>query len=247
MNLATIPARQPWPREQLVRTRALALSNAIDLSTRKNYGSACNSYLTFVCLHKLPVDPTPKTLSFFVMFTSHHISPRSVKTYLSGLVNQLQPFFPDILEARHSRLVTRTLDGCLKLKSKPTARKQALSLDDVTRVQTHFAGSNNHDNLLFVSLLLTAFFALHRLGELTFSDDKTLRDWRKIIRRSSVTLYSDRYGYTLPAHKADCEFEGGRVVVWGEQFGHPTLPPFISYLESRDTKFPLAFPLWLTS
>jgi hypothetical protein len=178
---------------------------------------------------------------------SHHISPRSVRTYLSGLVTQLQPFFPDVREARHSRLVKRTLEGCLKLKSKPTNRKQALSLDDVSRILTHYRDTCIHDNLLFVALFLTAFFALHRLGELVFPDDSSIRDWRKIIRRSSVTLHPDRYGFTLPAHKADREFEGSRVVVWGEQFGYPTLPHFLSYLSSRDAKFPLASPLWLTS
>ena len=177
---------------------------------------------------------------------SDHISPRSVKTYLSGLVNQLQTFYPDVFEACHSSLVTCTLDGCLKLKSKPTERKQVLSLADVSQVLTHFAGTLDHDDLLFVSLLLTAFFTLHRLGELTFSDDPTLWDWRKIIHRSSVTLYSNRYGYTLLAHKADWEFEEERVVVWGEQFGYPTLPHFTAYLQSRDAKFPLASPLWLT-
>ena len=52
MNLTLFPARQPlrqpWPREKLVRERAIAISHALDLSTRRNYGSACNSYLAFV-------------------------------------------------------------------------------------------------------------------------------------------------------------------------------------------------------
>jgi len=251
MNLSSItsrqPVRQPWSREQLVCARALALSNSIDISTRKCYGSACNSYLTFVRLHNLPVEPTSETLSFFIVYMSHHISPRSVKTYLSGLVNQLLPFFPEIQEARQSHIVRKTLQGCLKLKSKPTTRKQALSTADISVVLSHFSTSSDHDDLLFVALLLTAFFALHRLGELTFPDDNTIRDWRKVIRRSSVSLHPDRYGFTLPAHKADRQFEGSSIVVWGEQFGYPSLKHFISYLDSRDAKFPLASPLWLTS
>jgi hypothetical protein len=133
------------------------------------------------------------------------------------------------------------------LKATPTTRKEALSLCDVTHILTHFLTIRDHDSLLFVSLFLTAFFALHRLGELVFPDDSSIRDWRKIIRRSSVTLHPDRYGYTLPAHKADRQFQGSQVVVWGEQFGYPTLPHFSSYLHSRDAKFPLASPLWLTS
>ena len=203
MNLSPVkarqPARQPWSREQLVCARALALSNSIDISTRKCYDSACNSYLTFVRLHNFPVEPTPETLSFFIVYMSHHISPRSVKTYLSGLTNQLLPFFPDVQDARQSQLVKKTLQGCLKSKSKPTSCKQALSTADVSLVLSHFATSTDHDDLLFVALLLTAFFALHHLGELTFPDDNTIRDWRKIIRRSSVTLHPDRYGFTQHA------------------------------------------------
>ena len=251
MNIATIPARQPlrqpWSREQLVRQRALALCNSIDLSTRKNYRSACNSYLAFVHLHNFPVEPTAETLSFFVVFMSHHISPRSVKTYLSGLVNQLQPYLPDVLEARHSCLVKRTMDGCLKLLAEPTERKEALTLTDVRHIITHFSGTLDNDNLLFVAMFLSAFFALHHLGELAFPDDTKIRNWRKIIRQSSVTFHPNRYGYTLPSHKADHQFQGSKVVVWGEQFGYPTLTHFQSYLKSRDAKFPLASPLWLTS
>jgi len=207
------PVRQPWSREQLVCARALALSNSIDISTCKCYSSACNSYLTFVRLHNFPVEPTPETLSFFIVYMSHHISPHSVKTYLSSLTNQLLPFFPDVQEARQSHLVKKTLQGCLKLKSKPTSRKQALSTANISLVLSNLATSSDHDDLLFVALLLTAFFALHRLDELTFPDDSTIRDWRKVIRRSSVTLHVDRYGFTLPAHKADRQFEGNSIVV----------------------------------
>ena len=207
MNIATIPARQPsrqpWSREQLVCRWALALSNSIDLSTRKNYGSACNSYLTFVCLHDLLVEPTPETLSFFVIFMSSHI-------------NQLQPYFPDVLEARHSTLVKRTMEGCLKLHAEPTERKEALTLSDVNHIITRFADTHDHDDLLFVAMFLTVFFTLHRLGELAFPDNSTIRNWCKVIHRSSVTFHPNRYGYTLPSHKADRQFQGSKVVVWGD-------------------------------
>jgi hypothetical protein len=241
------PRRQPWPRAKLVRERALALSNSIDISTRKCYGSACNSYLSFVHLHDFPVEPTPETLSFFIVFMSHHISPRSVQTYLSGVVNQLRPFFPDVVNARSSQLVKKTLQGCLKMRSKPTVRKQALTLADLSCLLTSSTDTPNHDDLLFNSIILTAFFALHRLGELVFPNDASIRDWRKIIRRSSVMLHPDRYSFTLPAHKADRQFEGSRVIVWGEQFNFPTLKHFNNYLASRDNRFPLASPLWLTA
>lgn len=175
MNFSPFPARQPvwlpWSHEKLVHERALALSNSIDLSTQKCYGSACNACLSFVRAHNFPVEPTTDTLSFFIVYMSQHISPRSVATYLSGLVSQLEPFYPAVCEARHSRLVKRTLQGCLKMHAKPTSRKQALSHSDVNLVLAHYASLSTHDDLLFLSLFLTGFFALMRLGDLIFPDD----------------------------------------------------------------------------
>jgi hypothetical protein len=108
---------------------------------------------------------------------SHHISPHSVATYLSGLVSQLEPFFPEVKTARHSCLVRQTLQGCHKMFAQPTKCKRALSRPKVDRVLSHFASSNHHNDLLFLSMFLTAFFALLQLGELTFPDDQFTRDW----------------------------------------------------------------------
>ena len=107
------PARAAWSRDRLLRERAMALGQAIDTSTMKNYSSALNSYLTFVRIHDLPVEPTPDTLSFFTVFMSHHIDPKSVSAYLSGICQQLEPYFPNVHASRHSPLVDKTLKGCL--------------------------------------------------------------------------------------------------------------------------------------
>jgi hypothetical protein len=95
-------------------------------------------------------------------------------------------------------------------------------------------------------MLLTGFFALLRLGEMTFPDDKSIRDWRKVTRRSSVQMDDDSYEFLLPHHKADPFFEGNRIIVKKEQFRHNPLYHFSNYLKSRDSLFPLASPLWLT-
>jgi len=254
MNFSPFPARQPlrlpWPLEKLVRERAIAITHALDLSTQRNYGSACNSYLAFVRNHGFPVEPTPDTLSFFVVYMCHQISPRSVSTYLSGLVSQLQPFFPDVKAARHSRIVRQTLQGCHKMLAQPTKCKRVLTTSDVQLVLRHYESSSQHDDLLFLTLFLTGFFALMRLGELVFSDDHFVRDWKKITRRSSVHFQNNSYEFILPAHKADRLFDSSKVLVCGDKFSFPTLLHFHRYLSSRgsrDTLFPLASPLWLTS
>ena len=106
------PVHEPWTQDRLERERAIALGQAIDASTWSNYSSALNSYLDFVKNHNFPVDPTPHTLLFFTVYMSHHIKPDSVDTYLSGICQQLEPYFPNMRQNRKSPLVRRTLDGC---------------------------------------------------------------------------------------------------------------------------------------
>ena len=221
------------------------MSYAINPSTQQCYDSACNSYLTFVHAHDLPVDPTPDTLFFYVVYMSHHISPRSVQTYLSGIVSQLEPFFPNIRTTCSSRLVQRTLKGCLKLKSSPVSRKHALTLDNLYIILACYQLSTLHNDLLFLSMCLMAFFGLMRLSELTFPTDEALHDWRKVTCRSSVSVTPDHYGFFLPAHKADRFFKGNHVLIWGECFGFPTRHVFLHYLSSCDHLFASASPLWL--
>ncbi|KAF8804719.1 hypothetical protein BYT27DRAFT_7259194 [Phlegmacium glaucopus] len=114
--------------------RAIAIGHAIDTTTLKLYNSALNSYLSFVRIHEMPVDPTPETLSFFTVYMCHHINPKSVASYLSGIAQQLEPFFPEVRRSQCSSLVERTLRGCMRLKGIATNRKQALTTEDLSLV-----------------------------------------------------------------------------------------------------------------
>jgi hypothetical protein len=237
--------RLAWTRDRLLRERAIALGQAIDTSTWKNYGSALNSYLTFVRIHNFPVEPTADTISFFTVFMCHHIKPDSVDTYLSGICQQLEPYFPSIREIRKSMLCKRTLTGCKRLRGVPTIRKRALALMDLLIVIDYYANSSSHDDLLFVALLLTGFFALMRLGELTISDDKSLFDYRKVTLRTSVSLSDEDYRFFLPGHKADKFFEGNIVIIQRHTGSINPLSFFQKYLVSRDRLFPFSPDLWL--
>jgi hypothetical protein len=241
-------ARKAWSRERLLRERAIALGLAIDKSTLKSYSSALNSFLTFVRLHDFPVEPTPDTLSFFIVFMSHHIDPASVKNYLSGICQQLEPYFPDVRKNRLSQLVVRTMTGCLRLKGSAAKRKRALTLSDLIRVLSDLLPSASHDDKLFLAMLFTGFFALMRLGELSFPDDVQLRNWKKVTKRSSVVITNDQYEFQLPCNKTDPFFEGSHIIVKKDQYSSINpLEVFLDYLNSRDTAFPLSSPLWLTS
>ena len=240
------PVREVWTRERLVHERAIALGNILDKSTLSNYGSALNSYLNFVKLHNFPVEPTPDTLSFFTVYMSHHIDPRSVNTYLSGLSQQLEAHFPTAKAARNSTLVRRTLQGCMRMKGTATVRKRALTTDDLQLVVNHYCGSTLHDDLLFVAMLHTGFLGLLHLGEMTFPDDPSLQNWRKVTRRNTVVVHGGLYEFLLPGHKADRFFEGNKIMIPASRFHLQPLHHFTAYLTSRDTIYPVASPLWLT-
>jgi hypothetical protein len=241
------PKREPWTMETFVRERALALSNSVDISTSSSYGSALNSWLAFIQMHCFPFEPTPDTLSFFIVYMSHHIRPKSVKSYLSGLVQQLEPDYPSIREVRKNLLVVKVMKGCLKARGQAVRRKLPLSFEDLCFINGKFISSNSHDDLLFAALVVTGFHGLLRLGELTFPDSSYLRDWRKVTKRSSLVVQHHQYEFLLPAHKADHIFEGNRVLIRSFDSSFDPCPLFFRFLSSRDRLFPAASPLWLTS
>lgn len=241
------PPRRPWTMETLLRERSLAMANSLDKSTRRTYTSALNSWLAFVNMHSFSIEPTQDTLSFFIVYMSHHISPRSVKAYLSGLVQILEPDYPSIRAIRSSYLIKKVLRGCLKSKSQPIRRKDPLTVHDLKSVGSRLQHSSSHDDLLFVAQLYTGFHGLLRLGDMTFPDDPAIRNWRKVPRRSSLICMPDAYSFTLPSHKSDRFFEGNKVLI--RAFQSPSIDPipFINrYLSSRDRLFPALSPLWLT-
>ncbi|KAJ3831739.1 hypothetical protein F5878DRAFT_549150 [Lentinula raphanica] len=206
------PARRPWSREELVRGRNIALGLATDLSSQNSYNSHLNSYIAFCSNHSFPLDPTPDTLSFFVVYMSYHIEPRSVGTYLSGICDRLEPYFPDVRQNRNSTIVRKTLTGMKKLRSKPVRRKQPLTRKHLLDVTSPLSDSSPYDECLFGVLLVTGTCGLLRLGELTIPDNANIRNFRKVTSRASLEFINDNgFAFWLPYHKADRLFEGNRI------------------------------------
>ena len=239
------PPRQAWTMERLVHERSILLGMAIDNTTANTYSSATNSYLAFCQIHSIPIEPTPETLSYYITFQSAQINPKSVQSYLSGICNNLEPFFPDIRTNRTSALVKRTLKGALRRHGRPTNRKAPLTTALLQTITTSLRESRDHDDMLFLSMLNTGFPGLLRLGEMTVSDNPSLRDFRKVVLRSSLTWLGRDYEFLLPAHKADATFEGNRVHI-AQIVGAPDPQPIMSrYIASRDKLFPLHPQLWI--
>jgi len=241
------PARLPWTLERLVYERSLALGSALDLTTASAYDSHLNSYLNFCHLHQRAIEPTADTLSFYVIWLCHHIEPRSVDSYLSGITSRLEPFFPAVRATRRLPLVARTLKGCKRRLSRPVSQKSPLGVHDVMRVLAVLAPSPQFDDILFCAMLATGFTTLQRLGELTWPDNPRARSWSKVPLRHSVFTAASGSSYVLPTHKTDSNHAGARILLPALPIlAFDGLPPFRRYLEARDELFPYHPALWVT-
>ena len=239
------PVRDAWTREHLVRERAIVIASAIDPGSASSYSSALNSYINFCSLHDFPIEPTPDTLSFFAVFMCHHIKPKSVDSYLSGICHQLEPFFPNVRVHRHHRLVVKTIQGCKKLNPSAPACKRPLTCSDLESIAPFYRSSTSYDDKLFFSLLLTGFRGLMHLGELVLPDQLKLQDYRKIVCRNTVCLNQASFQYYLPGHKADRFFDGNNGIIQSTQTSDDPLSSFLSYVDAREVTFPFCPELWL--
>jgi hypothetical protein len=242
------PARVAWSRDRLFHEHAIALGHSIKLSTIHAYNSHLQSYLSFCKIHGFPIEPTPDTLSFFVVFMAHHIKPASVVAYLSGICNCLEPHFPDVRSVHNSPIVSCCLAGVKKLCGfSVPLQKRALSVNDLSSLLlAHPSGS--HNDLLFLSMLLTGFAALLRLGEMTISDSPANRSSKKITSHHTLSFHNDHFSFQIPFHKADRLYQSSKTIVLSKPTSpHEPLPFMRRYLLSRDASFPFHPELWLTS
>ena len=233
--------------ERLLTERSITLGMSLDNSTNRTYSSHLNSYLNFCHLHHFPIEPNSDVLSFYITYMSQHIHPRSVETYLSGIVTQLEPFFPHVREVRRSRLVVRTLKGALRRFASPTKRASALTCRDLLLVADSLSSPLTYDDSLFLCQLYTGFFGLLRLGELTWPDSSSTRDYRKLILRHSVQVSESFFRFELQTDKTDQLFEGNSIVIHKRAMPPDPYECFLHYLRARDSLFPLHPHLWLTS
>jgi hypothetical protein len=242
------PIRHAWTMERLLYERSVALGSALDASSYGTYTSALNSYITFCQLHNRDPEPTEDTLSFYVVYMSHHIKPDSVDSYLSGICNQLEPFYPHVRARRKGKLVSCTLKGCKRLRNTPVRRRSPLSPDQVKLVTEALTAVSSYDDILFATLLLTGFHGLLRLGELTTSTSTSKKNWRKTSLRNSVSFPDNlSYSFVLTTHKADSTFEGNLILIRSLVDQLDPCPTFKRYLALRDAAFPLNPELWLMS
>ncbi|KAI0683729.1 hypothetical protein BC835DRAFT_1205868, partial [Cytidiella melzeri] len=183
--------------------------------------------------HHLPLDPTPQTLARYIAYTSRFI--QSGPKYLTGARHFLGDIYPDFDKNRHSAYVQTAIRGTKKLRADPIKRKQPLRPHHLETFLQRALTSQSYDDLLFTTILSCALYACHRIGELVIANDKSLFDWRKIIKRASLRFddSSRRVQYMLPYHKADPFYRGTLIV----HLDHATASPVSllqQYLKKRD-------------
>jgi hypothetical protein len=233
-----VKEREIWTQERLKRERAIALGYSIDPGTKMSYSSATESYIQFCQNHNFEIEPTEDTFSFYVTYMCHFIKPPSVSTYLSGICDQLEPFYPNIRQIRMSKLVSRTLKGCRKRHIYVKRQKRALEREELTGVYEDLKVSNDHDDLLFLVILFIGFLGVMRLGELVWPDTVAQRELRKVVMRSSLEINPDHISFLLPTHKSDRQFDGNRILVRATETEDCPVQITKKYINSRDHLFP---------
>ena len=124
--------------------------------------------------------------------------------------------------------------------------KHALTEENLRVILDKF-NSQNLDDLLTIAIIFMGFHTLMHLGELTVPNNESKWSLLKTILQHTIILTPTTYMFMLPLHKADWFFEGNTVMVeWHASSLSPHWP-FTTYLEARDTWFPLYPHLWLTS
>ena len=77
-TLSRQPPRAAWTLDHLNYEQSILLELSIDSTTAATYSSATNSYLTFCKKHQLSMEPMAETLSYYITYQTHFISPDSI-------------------------------------------------------------------------------------------------------------------------------------------------------------------------
>jgi hypothetical protein len=205
MSLAQIDERQHFLER-----------NTIEHSTEKGYLTGFKDYASFCFNHNLSLRPTALTQARYIAYTSQFIA--SAPKYLSGARHFLKDIYPGEFEQNcASPLVQTTIKGSKKIRADPIHRKNPLSTSHLATL------SNLYDDLLFAAIISCGFYGCHRIGELVWSNQKTLQDWRKIIKRGSLHFSDSRASYFLPYHKGDRFYHGSSIIFTRQQITDPVV------------------------
>lgn len=206
-------------------------SHAVEISTIKAYTVGACDYINFCIQFSLPLTPTPETLARYISYTS--LSIASGPKYLTGARHFLINLYPEFDANRNHPIVQSTIRGSKKLRADPICRKQPLRRSHLQTFLHITNITNNFDDLLFATLISCCFYGCHRSGELVWKNDKTQWDWRKVIKRSSLTFFDNHAQYRLPYHKTDPFYHGTDIIHNQHEIADP-VALLQQYADARD-------------
>jgi hypothetical protein len=236
--MARHPTQAPWSCERLEYEQSIALGTILEPASHASYSSVLQSYTDFCTHHNFPFNPTPNTLSLYVVYMCHHLKPKSVSSYLSGICDHLQPIYPDVQNNCKHKLVVNTLRRSTKLHAVATSHKHTITCKELNTACRQLKPCHTHNQKLFHAILLTGFHGLMCLSELTWPDKPALQDYCKVTLQHTVTATKTNYSFFLPFHKADHLFEGNHFLIQTTNTDDNPVTAFNAYLQSCDTKFP---------
>jgi hypothetical protein len=178
--MARHPTQAPWSCECLEYEQSIALGTVLEPASHASYSSALQSYMDFCTHHNFPFNPTPDTLSLYVVYMCHHLKPKSILSYLSGICNCPQPIYPDVRNNCKHKLVVNMLCRSTRLHAVATSHKHTITRKELNIACHQLKPCHTHDQKLFLAILLTSFHGLMCLGELTWPDKLALQDYRKV-------------------------------------------------------------------
>ena len=165
-------------------------AHSIERSSMLHYRTGLRDYVLFCTRHHLPLHPTPLNLVRYITYTSRFIA--SAPKYLTGARHFLRQLYPDFDQNRASAIVQATIAGSKKVCADPIRCKQPLRTTHLQMFLDIARQSTSYDDLLFITIVSCAFYACHRIGELILKNDRSLFDWRKIIKRSTLDFFDGR-------------------------------------------------------
>jgi len=82
-------------------------------------------------------------------------------------------------------------------------------------------------------MLLCCFYSCHKIGKLVLKNDKSLFDWRKVIKCSSLIFSNGHIQYCLPYHKSNPFYHGTDVLFTPQDITDPValLTDYVSHHE----------------
>lgn len=238
------PVRPPWPRERLLRERAVLLGFNLAPSTQLTYLSGLHSYEEFCRKHGFPLDPTVDTITFFITYMATYVQPSTIANYLTGVTNLLALLYPQVRDIRLAPLVKQTLQGAKRVHSRPLQRKQHLEQQDLIYIQSELQQSNEFDDVLFLAIVFVGWHGLMRPNELTRPSNDAAFDPSRLMMRHDVIQHHTFVRLLLPAHKADPFFAGHDIIIQQDSDLQP-VQVFNNYLKLRDARFPFCPLLWM--